>query len=367
MNLFVTYLKDYFRRSSRSSILVTLLFVALLVFLNYTIGIEKRIRELHPWPLSLISFFFFYGFVLFFSWAVQYTFGHHTTLSGSLPVKSLLSYKKRFLLLILLAPLYFAAKMIHWDLNFLLPGSWAYPWDRYALIVLQLPAKLLLLFLLVYVYWRLERERGNGPGSEIGLGKPEVGGIGRREKSRDAAPEVGMTGSAVEVGTAGSGLGMWAFFGLTVKNFRSKPYFLILCGLVPLIALASTRPDFLQMYPKVKNIAFIGGYATPVWPWNLLYEISYGLDFLSIELFFRGLLIIGLARYAGEYAILPMAAFYCTIHFGKPMGECISSFFGGLALGVIALRTRSIFGGLIVHLGLAWLMELGGWIGGQYF
>jgi hypothetical protein len=347
MNLFVTYLKDYFRRSSRSSILVTLLFVAVLVFLNYTIGIEKRIRDIHSWPLSLMSFFFFYGFVLFFSWAVQYTFGHRTTLSGSLPVKSLLSYKKRFLLLILLAPLYFACKMIHWDLNFLLPGSWAYPWDRYTLIVLQLPAKLLLLFLLVYVYWRLERERGFEPGNEIGLGKPEAGGIGRREKSRDA--------------------GIGAFFGLTAKNFRSKPYFLILCGLVPLIALASTRPDFLQMYPKVKNIAFIGGYAKPVWPWNLLYEISYGLDFLSIELFFRGLLVIGLARYAGEYAILPMAAFYCTIHFGKPMGECISSFFGGLALGVIALRTRSILGGLIVHLGLAWLMELGGWIGGQYF
>src|SRR5882672_8901964 len=123
MNLFVTYLKDYFRRSSRSSILVTLLFVAVLVFLNYTIGIEKRIRELHPWPLSLMSFVFFYGFVLFFSWAVQYTFGHRMTLSGSLPVKSLLSYKKRFLLLILLAPLYFACKMIHWDLSFLLPES----------------------------------------------------------------------------------------------------------------------------------------------------------------------------------------------------------------------------------------------------
>ncbi|MES1160611.1 MAG: CPBP family glutamic-type intramembrane protease [Bacteroidota bacterium] len=91
------------------------------------------------------------------------------------------------------------------------------------------------------------------------------------------------------------------------------------------------------------------------------------MDFLSIELFFRGLLVIGLARYAGEYVLLPMAAFYCTIHFGKPLGECISSFFGGLALGVIALRTRSILGGLIVHLGLAWLMELGGWLGAYYF
>ena len=133
--------------------------------------------------------------------------------------------------------------------------------------------------------------------------------------------------------------------------------------LIPVIALASTQPDFLRFYPKVKNLAFLNGYTSPVWPWKLGYELSYGLDFLTIELFFRGLLIVGLLRYAGPRAILPMAAFYCTIHFGKPLGECISSFFGGLVLGVLAYRTRSILGGLIVHLGLAWMMEIGGWLG----
>ena len=143
--------------------------------------------------------------------------------------------------------------------------------------------------------------------------------------------------------------------------------FLLLLLLIPVVALASTQPDFLRVYPKVKNIAFINGYASPVWPWKAGYELSYGLDFLTIELFFRGLLVIGLVRYAGERAILPMAAFYCTIHFGKPLGECITSFFGGLALGVLAYRTRSILGGLIVHLGLAWMMEIGGWLGHYRF
>jgi hypothetical protein len=151
--------------------------------------------------------------------------------------------------------------------------------------------------------------------------------------------------------------------GLTTRGFDARPYFGLLLLLVPMVALAATRPDFLHVYPKVKNVAFINGYTSPVWPWKLGYELSYGLDFLSIELFFRGLLVIGLIRYAGEQAILPMAAFYCTIHFGKPLGECISSFFGGMVLGVLAYRTRSILGGLIVHLGLAWMMELGGWLG----
>ncbi|HEY1023007.1 MAG TPA: CPBP family intramembrane glutamic endopeptidase, partial [Flavisolibacter sp.] len=87
-----------------------------------------------------------------------------------------------------------------------------------------------------------------------------------------------------------------------------------------------------------------------------------GLDFFSIELFFRGFLIFAFAKYAGQGAILPMAIFYCTIHFGKPLGECISSYFGGIILGVVAYRTQTILGGFLVHVGIAWLMELGGYL-----
>jgi len=306
MKDFITYLKQYLSRQSLRNSLYIAAFTGLLIVCNYTFGIERRIRDLHPWYLSLASFFFFYAFVFFFAWAVV----------GAQEIRSHAS-RRHFLLILLAAPLYFSFKMIHWDL----PLSFQYPWDHYALIVLQLPAKLILLCILLWLCSRLLRED-------------------------DIPPP--------------------ALFGLTGKGFRAGPYFLLLACLLPLIALASTRPDFLHTYPKVKNIAFISGYTSPLWPWRLLYELSYGLDFLSIELFFRGLLVISLVRYAGEKAILPMAAFYCTIHFGKPLGECISSFFGGMILGVIALRTRSILGGLIVHLGLAWLMELGGWLGNLF-
>ena len=49
--------------------------------------------------------------------------------------------------------------------------------------------------------------------------------------------------------------------------------------------------------------------------------------------------------------------------FGKPLGEDISSFWCGLLLGIISYNTQSIWGGLIVHLGIAWLMEAGSWLG----
>ena len=129
------------------------------------------------------------------------------------------------------------------------------------------------------------------------------------------------------------------------------------------VAFSSTQNDFLATYPKVKQVAFIAPYVQHSWPYKGLFEISYGLDFVTIELFFRGFLVFAFVRYAGADAIVPMAVFYCSIHFGKPLFECISSFFGGLLLGIVAYRTQSILGGFMVHVGIAWMMELGGYWG----
>lgn len=141
-----------------------------------------------------------------------------------------------------------------------------------------------------------------------------------------------------------------------------KPYLLMLLFMVPLIILASTQNDFLNTYPKAK---FISGLDVGSKGWRyFFYELCYGFDFISIEFFFRGFLILALAKICGTHCIIPVACFYCAIHLGKPMGEAISSFWGGMLLGIVSLNTGSVWGGLIVHLGIAWLMELGGWIGG---
>jgi hypothetical protein len=148
------------------------------------------------------------------------------------------------------------------------------------------------------------------------------------------------------------------FYGVSLKGFEIKPYLLMLLIMVPLIVLASTQKDFLAMYPRSQKVEFL---LQPERGWHkLLYELAYGSDFFAIELYFRGFLVLAFARWAGKDAILPMAMFYCTIHFGKPMGECISSYFGGMILGVVTYHTKTIMGGFMVHVGIAWLMELGG-------
>jgi hypothetical protein len=158
-----------------------------------------------------------------------------------------------------------------------------------------------------------------------------------------------------------------SFFGLTIKSFNWKPYLIMLLIMVPLIAAASTQPDFLNMYPRLKDVDSVLYNVKNNWFYHLIHELSYGTDFISVELFFRGFLVLAFVKIAGKDAILPMACFYCTIHFGKPLGECISSYFGGMILGVVVFHTRSIIGGLMVHLGIAWLMELGGYIGNSLF
>jgi membrane protease YdiL (CAAX protease family) len=150
------------------------------------------------------------------------------------------------------------------------------------------------------------------------------------------------------------------FYGLTTENFKIRPYLLILLFMVPLVAVAASQPDFQAMYPKLQDIKYLSSENNLTYV--LLYEISYGSDFFSIELFFRGFLVLAFAKWVGKDAILPMALFYCTIHFGKPLGECISSFFGGLLLGAVVYHTRTIWGGLLVHVGIAWMMELAGYL-----
>ncbi len=145
-----------------------------------------------------------------------------------------------------------------------------------------------------------------------------------------------------------------------------SPYLIMLAIMIPLIALASTQSDFLETYPKAK---ILNNIPTKTWldKWRyLFFELSYGFDFVSIEFFFRGFLVLALVQICGPHCIIPIACFYCTIHLGKPMGEAISSFFGGMLLGIITLNTGSIWGGLIVHLGIAWMMEIGGWLGRHF-
>ena len=154
-------------------------------------------------------------------------------------------------------------------------------------------------------------------------------------------------------------------YGFTLKNFNLRPYFIILLVMLPFVVGFGLTDHFGGYYPRgLKSVSYYFGYGVdPPQAHLLFYELVYGLDFVSIEYFFRGFLVIAFIRFVGPGSILPMACFYVSIHFGKPMVETISSFFGGSLLGILTLYSRSIWGGIVVHMGIAWLMELGAFLG----
>jgi hypothetical protein len=139
---------------------------------------------------------------------------------------------------------------------------------------------------------------------------------------------------------------------------RWKNLWYLLLVLVPIWGVAVGQPSMLAAYPKA---AFLHAIPMPTLLSHWYYpafETSYGVDLFSMEFFFRGFLILGLLRICKGHGVIPAALFYCMVHFGRPMAECISSFFGAILLGSVALETRSIFVGVALHLCLAWGLEV---------
>lgn len=302
MKKIIGYIKAFAREVDKPALTGCTVFIALMIALNYGAGLER-----HLTADTLFVFPQFTGRVVLFI----LTFG--------LPYL-VISFRKKlavstpFLICLLLGPCLFALKA---GIDTTLPLSHDHDWNIYWNEILYWPLRTVGMFIILLVCWR----------------------ISDRSKY---------------------------LYGLNAKDLYWKPYWMMLLFMIPLIAAASTQADFLHTYPKLKNILPLPADAHPAWYYQLLYELAYGSDFFSIELFFRGFLVIGFAKWVGKDAIIPMACFYCSIHFGKPLGECISSYFGGLLLGIVSYHTRSIYGGLMVHLGIAWLMEAGAIVGSHW-
>ena len=296
----IQYIKLYFRETDKRILLLVSFFTSSLVFINYYLQLDETIRK-NNFAIKLFSWY------IVFAAAFAIPYFLYRIITGRK-----YSSHKNFPVLLFMAPFVFSLKLA---LNFPVNFSGNANWDNYWQHIIYWPLLVIITGGLVFILWRIFDKQDQ------------------------------------------------PFYGIKTKGIDWKPYLLMLLMMLPLVAAASTQADFLSVYPKLKSIAGVYQEQGIHWWHKLLFELSYGSDFISIELFFRGFLILGFIKWAGKDAILPMACFYCTIHFGKPLGECISSYFGGMVLGIVVYHTRSIFGGLMVHLGIAWMMELGGYIG----
>ena len=128
-------------------------------------------------------------------------------------------------------------------------------------------------------------------------------------------------------------------------------YVMMFAMILPAVIIASTTEAFRHTYPfyRMANRSHFD-----LWTWEAL----YAAQFLSLEIFFRGFILQGLRRALGSNAIFVMIVPYCMIHYGKPLPETLGAIGAGLILGTVAMRTKSIWGGVLIHVGVAMTMDV---------
>jgi hypothetical protein len=306
MKKFFGYIKDFHKDYFNLKLYLTVaLFITVLITLNYTFRIEKGfINSFYDSPIRGVLFFFVHAFTFYSVLYIIYLFD-----------KSRISFTREFWIksLIGFSLLALSRAMPHYLASYIS--------DKYPVETSQFIFKIIInstcwIFIFgTLCLVKLFFDRNDGAG----------------------------------------------IYGLRFKNVNFKIYFILLFIMVPLVFFASFLQDFIDYYPVYKRTggdSFALYYHLPEYISKISFEFFYISSFLNTELFFRGFLIIGLAQFIGKNAVLAMAASYCALHFGKPVGETISSVFGGYILGILALYSRNIWGGVFIHGGTALLMEI---------
>lgn len=136
-------------------------------------------------------------------------------------------------------------------------------------------------------------------------------------------------------------------------------YVLLLTPILFFIVLVSQGEDFVNHYPFYK----LTGRS---WFDFIAWEILYLTQFVCLEFFFRGFFLNALRPAIGANAVWVMCVPYLMIHFPKLWLEATGAILFGLFLGILALRSRSIWGGFFVHAGVAVGMDLASMIQRNY-
>ena len=153
----------------------------------------------------------------------------------------------------------------------------------------------------------------------------------------------------------GLGLGDWKA-GLTVSG-------LFLLVMLPAVYFFQKTPMFAGQYPLAGTSAYMvaapNNTVTPSIPLFVAYEIGYCAYFIGWEFLFRGWMVNALLpKFGRAGAVLFQVAPFAVMHLGKAELEALGSIVAGVALGILALRTRSFWYGFVVHGAVAVWMDV---------
>ena len=142
-------------------------------------------------------------------------------------------------------------------------------------------------------------------------------------------------------------------YGLKVGDFKiglflSLTFFVVM---LPLVWIFSGSPEFVEKYPHLLS-------TRANWNEFFIYESALIIYMFAWEFIWRGFMLFGLKEKFGYYSVLIQMIPFVILHNGKPAAETSGAILGGIALGILAFRTRSIYYCVITHMGVMFSIDL---------
>ena len=138
--------------------------------------------------------------------------------------------------------------------------------------------------------------------------------------------------------------------GLLFKHW--KIYFVAILFLIAFLSWFSyNNRDFANFYPFYR-LAYRSWFDLVAW------EILYIAQFVALEFFFRGFIVQGLRVPFGSLSVGVMVIPYMMIHLPKLWQEATGAIAFGIFLGFLALKSRTIWGGVLIHISVALTLDI---------
>jgi len=118
-----------------------------------------------------------------------------------------------------------------------------------------------------------------------------------------------------------------------------------------IIWFVSATPDFATKYPHLQS-------TKNSWRDFYIYESGMLLYMIAWEFIWRGFMLFGLKEKFGYYSVLIQMIPFVILHNGKPVAETFGAIAGGIALGMLAFRTNSIYYCVFSHMGVMFSIDV---------
>jgi len=142
-------------------------------------------------------------------------------------------------------------------------------------------------------------------------------------------------------------------YGVQIGDYKRGILYtaVFLTVMIVILWFVSAQSEFSLVYPHYP-------YARNNWQIFLIYEAGMLFYMAGWEFIWRGFTLFGLWERFSFYAILIQMIPFVILHNGKPPLETFSSILGGIGLGILAYKTKSVLYCIIVHFGVMFTIDL---------